>query len=402
MLNNKAEKILFILFIIALTFLMLTGQVSFIVELIIFLAVATVLVFILNVAVIYASAIKVLKSPSIELFDLSKVEFIDQAFLGEITQELVTQEFDTVGDFMMHWAKGVESCARIFTDESRTTLAQLTFVWSKAGQVSVLYFSSGFEGENLLLTQNSLGEKSFKNPDWMRVFSHPNYSAKELLEKHREHLRVEETTKKIVKIPEDVSNSIIKGTRRLYEANIKFGILKEEKGAEFYSYTPYGALYVMARTMGARLKALSPFAKKEKVRIDNRFGIRMGKGSWILTIVYTIVLVAILLGAFYWYLYSKEYSQVRSPINECDTMYKNIENIFEYANYCSVDSDCKSIQLGGAYVEFGCWKYVNKSYDADVIFEQLDEYVSTCTTPINKCAQAPQAVCRENKCVEPR
>jgi hypothetical protein len=72
---------------------------------------------------------------------------------------------------------------------------------------------------------------------------------------------------------------------------------------------------------------------------------------------------------------------------------------FQKANYCSEDQDCKAIQLGGPYVEFGCWKYVNKNYNTDEIFRKLEDYIKNCPNEINECMPAPEAVCRENKCV---
>jgi hypothetical protein len=84
---------------------------------------------------------------------------------------------------------------------------------------------------------------------------------------------------------------------------------------------------------------------------------------------------------------------------QCEKLRKEIDNLWIEANYCNQDSDCKAIQLGGEYIEFGCWRYVNKDYNTDEIFQKLDSYVNTCPIPVNKCMPAPESVCRENKCV---
>ena len=84
---------------------------------------------------------------------------------------------------------------------------------------------------------------------------------------------------------------------------------------------------------------------------------------------------------------------------ECKTWHDNIEEAFENENYCETDSDCKGIKLGGGYVDFGCFKYVNKDVVKDEIYKELDAYNRECTLVINKCVETPTPVCISKRCV---
>jgi hypothetical protein len=48
---------------------------------------------------------------------------------------------------------------------------------------------------------------------------------------------------------------------------------------------------------------------------------------------------------------------------DCNVWHDNIEQAFKNENHCEADADCKAIELGGEYVAFGCFKYVNKAVD---------------------------------------
>jgi hypothetical protein len=89
-------------------------------------------------------------------------------------------------------------------------------------------------------------------------------------------------------------------------------------------------------------------------------------------------------------------------VEACETMYNEIEGSFEEANYCGEDADCKVITLGGEYVEFGCYKFVNIATDEEELLSRVREYNDLCLTPIDKCAPSPAAVCSEGKCIGTR
>lgn len=84
----------------------------------------------------------------------------------------------------------------------------------------------------------------------------------------------------------------------------------------------------------------------------------------------------------------------------CDQMKKEIEQNLTDSNYCQSDSDCEPIILGGQYIEFGCYHYVNRQINKQEIYNQMDKYHSRCSKIINDCASAPKAGCVAGKCVE--
>ena len=83
----------------------------------------------------------------------------------------------------------------------------------------------------------------------------------------------------------------------------------------------------------------------------------------------------------------------------CKEMYSEIENDIDNANYCKTDSDCDVLMLGGWYVDFGCYHFVNKNVDKDQFYKKMDIYKQQCSQIINDCAAAPDARCVSNKCV---
>jgi hypothetical protein len=95
-----------------------------------------------------------------------------------------------------------------------------------------------------------------------------------------------------------------------------------------------------------------------------------------------------------WYLTSN------SGFFGCSYQHDQIENELKSANFCGVDSDCKILPLGGIYVEFGCYHYVNKNIDGQKIYERMDGYWRRCSRIIDECMSAPEATCVNSKCVE--
>ncbi len=86
-----------------------------------------------------------------------------------------------------------------------------------------------------------------------------------------------------------------------------------------------------------------------------------------------------------------------SPL--CKLMYNGIESDLEKANYCAEDSDCSVIMLGGSYIEFGCYHFINKNVDKNLFYDKMKEYVKFCSRMIDMCARAPNATCVSGKCV---
>lgn len=85
---------------------------------------------------------------------------------------------------------------------------------------------------------------------------------------------------------------------------------------------------------------------------------------------------------------------------ECDALRDEIENDFKKANFCNTDSDCKFIQLGGWYIDFGCYKFVNIATREDELLNKIEKYkdVMKCSRKINDCMSSGIPVCVNKKC----
>ncbi len=84
---------------------------------------------------------------------------------------------------------------------------------------------------------------------------------------------------------------------------------------------------------------------------------------------------------------------------KCDSMYDEIEQMIDEANYCEIDSDCEVLHLGGIYIEFGCYHFVNKNTDVFEIYKVMDKYNHDCEQMIDDCAISPEPECVNGKCV---
>ncbi len=84
----------------------------------------------------------------------------------------------------------------------------------------------------------------------------------------------------------------------------------------------------------------------------------------------------------------------------CDALHDEIENDFKKANFCSMDSDCKVIRLGGWYIDFGCYKFVNSATKEDELLAKIEKYkdVMKCSGMINECMSPGSPVCVNKKC----
>jgi len=85
---------------------------------------------------------------------------------------------------------------------------------------------------------------------------------------------------------------------------------------------------------------------------------------------------------------------------ECDALHDEIENDFKKANFCSADSDCKVIRLGGWYIDFGCYKFVNRATREEELLAKIEKYkdVMKCSRKINECMSSGTPVCINKKC----
>ena len=118
--------------------------------------------------------------------------------------------------------------------------------------------------------------------------------------------------------------------------------------------------------------------------------------------IFIILILAILVGGgILWWATKQELPEVEFPplLSHCERWYNDIEEAFQEANFCERDQDCKDIALGGPYVEFGCYKFVNIATDEDELLKRVGEYDKECAPAINKCALAPGAACVSNKCI---
>lgn len=86
----------------------------------------------------------------------------------------------------------------------------------------------------------------------------------------------------------------------------------------------------------------------------------------------------------------------------CEDLYEEIEKDIENANYCKTDSDCGVLMLGGWYVDFGCYHFINKNIGQEQFFTKMEAYKQKCSKIINDCASAPKAKCVSNKCIGPK
>ncbi len=85
---------------------------------------------------------------------------------------------------------------------------------------------------------------------------------------------------------------------------------------------------------------------------------------------------------------------------ECEALHNEIENNFKKANFCETDNECKVIQLGGWYIDFGCYKFVNIATKEDELLAKIEKYkdVMKCSGKINDCMPSGTPVCVNKKC----
>ena len=119
----------------------------------------------------------------------------------------------------------------------------------------------------------------------------------------------------------------------------------------------------------------------------------------------SVAMVCLSIFLFLWLRFSDQSIKpsVQTPVPaqslSCQSLYDEIENDLDKANYCRDDSDCDVLVLGGQYVEFGCYHFVNKNIDKNQFYDKMKFYWQKCNQIINKCAPAPQPSCVSGKCL---
>lgn len=92
-------------------------------------------------------------------------------------------------------------------------------------------------------------------------------------------------------------------------------------------------------------------------------------------------------------------TSVKPTVNTaCKNLYDEIENDLDKANYCGNNSDCDVLVLGGIYVKFGCYHFVNRGIDKNKFYEKMQTYNQSCTDIIDRCAPAPKPSCVAGRC----
>jgi len=128
--------------------------------------------------------------------------------------------------------------------------------------------------------------------------------------------------------------------------------------------------------------------------------ITQGKTNWKFLLIVIILAIAVGAGAFT--LARQKFPVINSFIfpKSCKSLHDGIEKEFEDANFCNQDSDCKTMSLGGQYITFGCYKFVNKSTNEQALYDKMEKYYQKCTSPIDECMPTPESVCVNNKCTK--
>ncbi len=85
--------------------------------------------------------------------------------------------------------------------------------------------------------------------------------------------------------------------------------------------------------------------------------------------------------------------------DHCRKLYREIRDEIEEENYCEVNEDCRVLELGGSYIAFGCYHFVNKDTDKNYFYQRAREYYEDCVLAINECDPSPAPQCVEGKCV---
>jgi hypothetical protein len=87
------------------------------------------------------------------------------------------------------------------------------------------------------------------------------------------------------------------------------------------------------------------------------------------------------------------------PKSDCIMLYREIENDLDKSNYCEQDGDCKTLELGGPFVKFGCFHFINNAVNGEEIYSKMERYYRQCSNVINECSPSPKPICVNKKCI---
>ena len=95
------------------------------------------------------------------------------------------------------------------------------------------------------------------------------------------------------------------------------------------------------------------------------------------------------------------FAQESGETAACKAEYESIDQALKAANYCEHDEDCKVLPLGGIYIQFGCYHFINAKEDDKKLYQRIEAYHQRCARMIDDCDAAPRPVCSSGKCVAP-
>jgi hypothetical protein len=122
-------------------------------------------------------------------------------------------------------------------------------------------------------------------------------------------------------------------------------------------------------------------------------------------ILAAFVIIVIFIGGTFYSFYTQHHMPSTPPVIgplsnnlSCQEMYSQIETDIKAANYCQGDSDCDVLLLGGEYVSFGCYHFINKEVDKEQFYKNMNIYREKCSRAVDDCTPTPVARCENQKC----
>lgn len=123
----------------------------------------------------------------------------------------------------------------------------------------------------------------------------------------------------------------------------------------------------------------------------------MKSKKWIYMIV--VILLMIILIIFFYQIISSIFMNQVSNVSDCDSEHNQIDKELKQSNFCEKDTDCEIMPLGGEYISFGCYHYINKDIDVESLYKKMNDYWEKCSRIVNDCSPAPESRCLNKKCV---
>jgi hypothetical protein len=121
------------------------------------------------------------------------------------------------------------------------------------------------------------------------------------------------------------------------------------------------------------------------------------KSHWVIISISIVAVIVVLFFALGYWETMKE--DKKGSEAWCDKTYNEIDTDVQNANYCINDGDCRTLILGGMYVEFGCFHFINKKVNSSELYGRMTDYTLECNRVIDKCSETPEPICVNGKCV---